>query len=393
MCCWPGLARQIASSSASLSGPREFCEPCVLLFHLAVLAEHGRSTATSIHAAWAHDYSGSNLQLSRGAQLPQAVGQMNLEPHPVSGELELEDVSAVKYRRLDQETLQVRLEAEQFNLLPIYVWCENDEHGSSGAGWRLAELRTLNAFNDGTDWFDTAHEANNAAGKAHKAQATLGTHAAQVGSGSDMDDSNDDYWAAYDRTPGQTPARTPAKRSPAPFASGLARQLPDREEDDYYARYGEEVQPAMDSHDPDEDTGEVGQSSLNGPLNGHVAAPAPADSADYRTSLQPHDAWGAKDSAIASANERSPEQKDHEQLSMPRPISPASSHSSVDRLEEKAAEMSTANEYAQRAVKQHISTDIKSLFRLARASGMDREEFVHVVQRELDVLGLLDRDE
>ncbi|KAF2207513.1 hypothetical protein CERZMDRAFT_3107, partial [Cercospora zeae-maydis SCOH1-5] len=328
--------------------------------------------------------------LGRGAKLPQAVGHMNLEPHPVSGELELEDVSGVKYRRLDQETLQVRLEVEQFGMLPVYVWCENDEHGSSGAGWRLAELRTLNDINDGTEWFDTAHEANDAAGSGHKAQATLGANAAQGGSGSDMDDSNDDYWAAYDRTPGQTPARTPAKRSPAPFASGLSQQLPDSEEDDYYARYGEEVQPAMDSHDPDEDTGEVGQSSLNGHVLASVTASAPPDSTDYRTSLQPHDAWGAKDSAIASASERSPEQESHEQLSMPRPISPASSHSSIDRLEEKAAEMSTANDFAQRAVQQHISTDIKSLFRLAKASGMDREEFVHIVQRELDVLGLLD---
>ncbi|CAK1355236.1 hypothetical protein CB0940_01016 [Cercospora beticola] len=331
--------------------------------------------------------------VGRGAKLPQAVGQINLEPHPVSGELELEDVSAVMYRRLDQETLQVRLEVEQFGLLPIYVWCENDEHASSGAGWRLTELRTLSDVNDGTDWFDTAAEANEAAGTGYNAPTTVGANTAEGVNGSDVDDSNDDYWAAYDRTPGETPARTPAKRSPAPFTSGRLHQLADREEDEYYARYGEEVQPAMDSHDPDEDTGEVGQSSLNGHTLASVTAPARADSAEYRTSLQPHDAWGAKDSAIASANERSPEQKTHEQLSMPRPISPASSHSSIDRLEEKAAEMSTANDHAQLAVKQHISTDIKSLFRLAKASGMDREEFVNVVQRELDVLGLLERDE
>jgi hypothetical protein len=48
---------------------------------------------------------------------------------------------------------------------------------------------------------------------------------------------------------------------------------------------------------------------------------------------------------------------------------------------------------AQRGIKMHISTDIKSLFRLAKSSGMDRAEFEEIIRRELDVLSLLEQDE
>jgi hypothetical protein len=48
---------------------------------------------------------------------------------------------------------------------------------------------------------------------------------------------------------------------------------------------------------------------------------------------------------------------------------------------------------AQRGIKMHISTDIKSLFRLAKSSGMDRAEFEDIIRRELDVLSLLEQDE
>jgi uncharacterized protein (UPF0335 family) len=61
----------------------------------------------------------------------------------------------------------------------------------------------------------------------------------------------------------------------------------------------------------------------------------------------------------------------------------------VERLERKAESYSQAEV----AIKQHISTDIKSLFRLAKASGIDREEFERIIRRELDVLPLLEQEE
>ncbi len=41
-------------------------------------------------------------------------------------------------------------------------------------------------------------------------------------------------------------------------------------------------------------------------------------------------------------------------------------------------------------MKQHISTEIKSLFRLAQGCGIEREEFSRVVRTELQVLGVLE---
>ena len=59
-----------------------------------------------------------------------------------------------------------------------------------------------------------------------------------------------------------------------------------------------------------------------------------------------------------------------------------------ERLEREAE----SHSQAELAIKQHISTDLKSLFRLARTAGIDREEFERIVKRELDVLPLLEQD-
>lgn len=41
-------------------------------------------------------------------------------------------------------------------------------------------------------------------------------------------------------------------------------------------------------------------------------------------------------------------------------------------------------------VKQHVSRSVKSLYMLARASGIDRQEFERLVRTELDMLGLME---
>jgi hypothetical protein len=337
----------------------------------------------------------------RAAKLPAAVERIQLEPHPVSGEIELEDVRPAKYRRLDDETLHARLEVEQFDLLPVYLWVENDEHGGTGPGWKLAELRSLEDREDGEVWSDGISQANDIHDTTTISVPQLtGTNGHSNGAadqeGEEEDDTNDDYWASYDRTPGRTPA---PKHSPAPppTASSLqARSLQQSQaEQDYYARYGSEVQPALDNHDPDEDTPEVGESTLQGNslLNNDLhlrlpnSDPPPPLYPGNSGTNQPHD------SALATALEQS-----HSDLSMPRPISPTSptSQSSVDKLEEQAAAMSmstVSNDRALLGIKQHISTDIKSLFRLAKTVGMDRSEFERIVKTELECLKLLEADE
>ncbi|KAK3691133.1 hypothetical protein LTR37_018837 [Vermiconidia calcicola] len=164
----------------------------------------------------------------RAAKLPALVERMHLEPHPVSGEVELDDVRPAKYRRLDEETLQSRLEVEQFELLPIYVWCETDDPESPGPGWKLSELRSIEDVDDddGGDWHDGVPEANDAASKREASVPQIqGNDSGRLQPSTSQqpcgEDEDDDYWASYDRTPGRTPAQ---KQSPAPPAQAGNRQ-------------------------------------------------------------------------------------------------------------------------------------------------------------------------
>ena len=189
---------------------------------------------------------------ARASKLAEKVEVMQLEAHPVSGELELQEVGKVQYRRLDQETLQARFGVPEFQLLPVYVWCQDDQQGGGGQAWRLAELRVLEDADDDTEWFDSEVQAT-AASQTSDDRRNVNGLAVNVQAPEPQDEDDDDYWASYDRTPARTPA---AKHSPAPNSQGFPASLnrqQSTEEQDYYARYASEVQPALDSHDPDEE--------------------------------------------------------------------------------------------------------------------------------------------
>jgi len=320
-------------------------------------------------------------------RLPEVIEQMDLEPHPASGEIEIGDVPPAKWRRLDEETLLAALEVSECGLKGVYVWCEGE---GEEEGWRLHELRPLDDDDGGgEEWFDTISAATDAAAPTRDVPRSNGTSAQgpTVGSthadeeGGD-DDDDDDYWASYDRTPGRTPAQ---KCSPAPPSSTLrngggTRPARPQSELEYFARYGNEVQPVMDGHDPSEE---------------EVSPPPPP----AETTLTNGSALSGATPYVGLANLHPPapmypsssahgEAEKEQSLSMPRPLSPSStsSHDSVDKLEEQAAAMSAA----QRGIRQHISTDVKSLYRLARSAGMEREEFERVVRTELELLGLME---
>ncbi|KAF2806838.1 uncharacterized protein BDZ99DRAFT_465610 [Mytilinidion resinicola] len=336
------------------------------------------------------------------SKLPGIVEEIQLEPHPVSGEIELRDPEAILYRRLDPETLHVRLVLDEFKLLPTYLWCTGDDKG-----WRLAELRGIEDGEDGARWFESIAEANEDAGpsftrKAPQANGTTnGHHTASAPAqtqGNDAEDDDDDYWASYDRTPGGvTPAQ---KRSPAPPPASSRVQLPSQSELaelEYFARYAAEVQPALDAHDPDEEGLVAGESTLKGGEFSGAARPPPREPETepaettnpgprgYDSSFPPP--YTANGIALEHAEHENP-WDEGSALNHPRPAS-AGSSSSVERLEREAE----ASTQAEMAIKQHISTDMKSLFRLARAAGIEREEFERIIKRELEVLPLLERDE
>ena len=319
----------------------------------------------------------------RASRIAEKVEGLNLEPHPVSGELELQDVNTIQYRRLDAETLQARLDVEEFELLPVYVWCDSDDEGG-GSGWKLAELRAMEDGEDGTQWFHTTSEATQEFEKQRPAQRSASNGHLGVPQAREEDD-DDDYWASYDRTPSQTPAH-PSPAPPQPSSMPRANpQNPSSAEQEYYARYGTEVQPALDSHDPDEEHAETGTSTLNGDslLGSSNGRPESRPTGRSLYAADPHDSATTSISVLNTSLKPTVES--------PRPRSPSSSASSrsVERLEQKAATMTSAEV----GVKQFVSTEVKSLFRLARSVGIDRQEFERMVRTELDVLTLLERDD
>lgn len=337
---------------------------------------------------------------SKVPRLTEIAQSGSFEPHPASGEIEIDwdyDVQ-IKYRRLDAETLQTLIVMGEFDLLIRLVYCVGDKEGG-GDGWRVGEVGVasdpspLSSFGG----FDNISEAEKSfkslsvPPSRQPSRTNVPTanrpsgafHAPSPGLGDDDDD--DDYWGRYDATPSRTPAakQSPAPRSMTQNTQAAAYQDPVAE-DAYFAQY-DSVQPAMDPHDPDEEVEE----HIQPPPPLGLARPELTHENVERTDLnETSGGWTLADvpkspSAHASDEGAAP-------LIHPRPASSASSNGSltVAKLEE-SAEKRDQNEFG---VKQHISRSIRSLFLLSRSAGIDREEFERMVKTELDVLGMVEDD-
>jgi hypothetical protein len=313
------------------------------------------------------------------SQLEKVVKDERLEPHPVSGEVEVDWESEVdvRYKRLDEETLQALASLPDLGLSVRLVWCVNDEAGG-GDGWRIGDVSVLD--NTESAWggssISAAEDSFKALNRARHLNGTMNGNSLHLPA--EDEDGDDDYWARYDNTPSiNTPAPSTSRR--APPTSTLPSSNTD--EDSYYAQYGS-VQPALDNHDPDEAqqsdeiTRELQQTLSHKQhyhhhhpeLNG--AFPAWSEPARYTNRIE--------EPAFAS-------------LAHPRAsLSPSSNGSeTVERLERRAA----GREQNEVGIKQHIATSIKSLYRLARAGGIDREEFDRLVRTELVCLAMMDGDD
>ncbi|CAK7264508.1 hypothetical protein SEPCBS119000_001024 [Sporothrix epigloea] len=349
---------------------------------------------------------------AKAAKLAEIARSARFEPHPVSGEIEIDWDSSTgnqvetRYKRLDVETLQALVLLRDLAIVVRLVHCEADKEGDSVSGWRVSEVSVPDephafALFGG---YATAAEAERAFSEAaasratHKAEAPKSTSTLVRSPVDEEDeDEDDDYWARYDATPARTPA---VKRSPAPYSSKHAPYShstatdadadADADADDAYFSQYDSVQPAMDNHDPDEVMD--GQESLPSGLTGNTFTSSAIPSIIDREVVKQ-----------ASSNEQAvvddEYEVDHEWLASlkhPRPAS-ASSHSSsaggksaesavlVTKLEQSAGRQ----EQSEFGVKQHVSRSIKSLYLLARASGIDRDEFEQLVKMELDMLSML----
>lgn len=303
------------------------------------------------------------------------------ELHPVSGEIDFGDVENIRYMRLDEETLQAKVTVTDLGLIIIYLWCEGDQEGG-GDGWRVSEVRPLDGDMEmemaASKWCPTMADADEKArenmikealrqGEDHSAiYGTNDDHNAIKEEQDEDDDDDNDYWAQYDRTPA-------TQETPAPL-SNPSKHNRTTSDAEYFDRYAQ-VQPEMDNDDISEDRGAIGESSLNG--NIVASSMRIASEPKNRPSEGTYAGQNSAGAVIAD-----------EGISHPA-ASPPAGLVAVSRLEESAESQSIAEV----AVKQHVSTSIKSLFRLCRSSGMERSDFERMVQTELETLSMMEEDD
>jgi hypothetical protein len=312
--------------------------------------------------------------------LEKVTRDQRLEPHPVSGEVEVDWEAQVetRYKRIDEETLQALVALHDLGLSVKLVWCVHDEAGGAD-GWRIGEVGVPDRT--GPSWGESSITAAEAAFKTPQQPAA---NASSTGSSllapSQDDDDDDDYWGQYDKTPGHTPA---PKASPAPPARGRSA-----DEDSYFAQYAS-VQPAMDNHDPDEaqQNGQVvetslGRDEITRELQSTLSPQNPEFSEPPAPWAEPY--INGTHNGDGEANG----------VAQPRPSSSQSSSGSdtVARLERRAAQNSV-KEQSEIGIKQHISSTMKSLYRLSKIGGIERGEFERLVRTELECLALMDEDD
>ena len=293
--------------------------------------------------------------------LKENVENTTFEPHPVSGEIEIGEVQSITYKRFDEETLQCQMQLEEWHFTPMFLWSTG---GDEGDGWKLAEINPGPVLED--SWSPSITQANDSAKERIMAEALKDADAASSRQKLSAPGNEDDYWAQYDQTPGETPRTEKPSIQPGPAQSSEA---------DYYSRYGE-VQPAMDGHDPDEEMANGTETSLNGNAL-HATMKKQSEQASER---DPPPYQHRRDDVEKNV-----------EVQQPVPDSPGSRGGSdtVARLED-AAESYHASEVG---IQHHIGTSIKSMYRLAKSIGMEREEFEELVHRELETLSILDRDD
>ncbi|KAH7163244.1 hypothetical protein B0J13DRAFT_615834 [Dactylonectria estremocensis] len=331
---------------------------------------------------------------AKAAKLAEIAQGGSLEPHPVSGEVEVDwDYDAeIRFRRVDQETLQALVVLDSLGLAFQLLYCVGDKEGG-GDGWRVGEVTVADKPSPFSQFggVSTVAEAERQFEEsrlkiAPQANGTSNQtlHVPGEDHGND-DDDDDDYWARYDATPARTPAQ---KQSPAPASmstSQVGGHLSASTEDDYYAQY-DDVQPAMDPHDPDE----AAEQAQFAPPLGLSQGVRTHESAEANELNETQGAWTLAELEKTESNPNSGGD-DADKLSSlvhPRPSSSASSNGSrtVAKLEA-TADMQEQNEFG---VKQHVSRSIRSLYFLARSSGINREEFERLIHTELDILGMVE---
>ncbi|KAL9130804.1 MAG: hypothetical protein Q9217_001107 [Psora testacea] len=305
------------------------------------------------------------------------------ELHPISGEIEFGPIEPLKYRRLDDETLQARIAASEMRLTILVLWCEGDQEGQ-GNGWRVAEVRPLDDEENisSGQWCSSMTEAEEQARRKDFEEAVQErdepTAATNGGGSSTAKDDDDDYWNQYDNTPGRSPE---ADRSPDLILNANQnKHAKITSEAEYFARYAQ-VHPEMDNEEQSEVRAAIGESTLNDEAINSTTETAPQyESRDPISTDRSSEENHTKTNITTTTDPN---------LNHPTAIPPSSGQATVSHLEALAS--SEAPTFpTERAVRQHISTSIKSLFRLCKDSGIERADFEQIVKTEMEMLGMVE---
>ncbi|KAJ6258685.1 hypothetical protein Dda_6734 [Drechslerella dactyloides] len=303
------------------------------------------------------------------------------------------------YRRLDAETLQALVSVPEIELLVVYQFVENDVAASGAEGviensWKVHDIR----LSDDEDvllragsWHDSIDAAEESFRSSTYAPTTRFTAPLDTSFQREMavdDDDDDDYWGRYDDEDTEStagdhgaapPPTTSQQQSPVQLAASLlARRVLDPQpaddngdEDAYFAQYAS-VQPVLDSHPTD-------------PPTVTTATATATKLIDRRDSLSTtHTA--ATDREEPTSTLSTPLTAFTHPSAHISPLQSKAATADVSALE-RAAEVHTQAEVA---IRQHVSTSVKSLWRLWRAGGLDADDFARVVEREVEVLRLVE---
>ena len=304
------------------------------------------------------------------------------ELHPVSGEIDYGPLDPISYRRLDEETLQAKVEIPDLGLIIIYLWCEGDDVGE-GSGWRVSEVRPREDRGEAVSsyWCLSVAEADEKAQEKDIADAMQNGEKNSIGQEASnkstlrVEENDEDYWAQYDITPG---ARSGPPKPSARPSEAQGRRERSTSEAEYFDSYGS-VQPEMDNEgDPDEANGEsLTESTLNGNTLSATHRPSSVPSRNHQI--------------VTSRSLHTVPEIRNPQGNTNRSFSTATGSDSMllNQLDGSSGSYQTADI----AIKHHVSTSLKNLFKLCRSTGMEMEEFDGLVRKELDILSLVAEDE
>lgn len=336
----PPLLNQLLPASSSPSPPASLLPllASILRNRLQLLAATGEPWVPLL--TW---------NSKNGIELATHISTLDATPHPSSGELELGEVVLRGIQRTDEETLKAAAELAEWGLVVVWVWNTNDPDGEDD-GWRVLDVHTVSsADGDTSKWHSSvsAAEVAFASSRSSRGRTLAPPPVSQQQQGVNEDD--DDYWNMYDRSSAATPA---------------AREVPNPPtEDEYFSQYAE-VEPVLDYSPPTQHEGYRRDTVVSGASyspDTHTSTSTPPTA----TSSHPY---------------------------APRPLSSESNPLALYKVAERSEESENHQIQVEVAVKQHISTSVKSIYRLAKAAGIGRNEFEELLRTEIAVLSMMDED-